>query len=283
MDLNPEQSAHARSMMPRWGVDYACAAQWYFFCFMHSYFARSIIIPWRINGVSGIICAASTKISNTRQNEARIAGKYLHNLGWFFYDCYWYPGLSMLNWAGMTDPLYCGNGQPLPQNLAQLIDMYVANSDLQNWRETYGTHHGGAEYYEGLRRLLRVMQKSVWIELVSGYSREVYGGLDVYVRLVSCDVFDSVPEEDVHFLVWDVEKVNPMDRWLPAPFDWYTFQHWFSMGQKPQGFADEVEDLRMHLARGDPAAQRRMQTLSAHVANQGRYSMAKAMGKGSRY
>jgi len=131
----------------------------------------------------------------------------------------------------MTDPLYCGNGQSLPQNLAGLIDMYAVNTDLQNWRETYGTHHGGAEYHEGLRRLLRAIRKSVWIELVSGYSRAVYGGLDVYVRLVSDAV---LPEEDARFLVWDVERVNPMDRWLPAPFDWYTFQHWFSMGQKPQ-------------------------------------------------
>lgn len=39
------------------------------------------------------------------------------------YDCFWYPVLSMLNWAGMTDPLYRGNGQPLPQNYAELIDI----------------------------------------------------------------------------------------------------------------------------------------------------------------
>ena len=75
--------------------------------------ATAIIFPACIDGSHGIVAACCTEDSMlVVRLHSRIDGGIIGRTpAWLLYECYFFVGMSLLNWSGMTDPTYAANSR----------------------------------------------------------------------------------------------------------------------------------------------------------------------------
>ena len=263
--------------------DMANGRAWYDRSHNGSYFATAIVFPLIVAGMSGLVVAVSTADSDRIQtaHDAATTGHHagmINNVAaWLWYCCYFYPGLSLLNWAGITDPQY-GTMRPVGL-LGELIDEYCMRSGFGEWRTRFSAVRNGV-YMQGLRDLFRHLSIAVWIELISGYSRREYAGLDMYCRIFAGAY---VSEDESRFLLVD-RDADVSQRAQRNPEDWYLFKHWISIGQNAPnfdytvtGYVETAQAVASYgAARGVSDRQRFINTMQS-----GPYGKGKGLGKDS--
>ena len=201
-------------------------------------FATAIIFPTRIDAAEGIIVACCTKASSIvqRRHSRLDDGSISNSPGWLLFQCYFYAGMSLLNWSAMTDPSRAVSSQPLcllGQYLTHMcrkhgIDCYVAGHPLSYYNVIHGQ-----PYFQGLRDLLRRLGVQVWLELTSRCSILQPGALDVSVRMFAGTYAEPQASQ---YLALRQSISSYSHTWVPQPWDWYRFPVWQSIGQVP---ADE--------------------------------------------
>ena len=77
--------------------------------------ATAIIFPTCIDGEEGILVACCTKTSNIlRRCHNCIDGSIILKVpAWLLFQCYFFAGMSILNWSEITDPAYAALCEPL--------------------------------------------------------------------------------------------------------------------------------------------------------------------------
>ena len=218
--------------------------------------ATAIIFPACIDGSHGIVAACCTEDSMlVVRLHSRIDGGIIGRTpAWLLYECYFFVGMSLLNWSGMTDPTYAANSRRMGL-FGDFLNAQCRNLGIsQNVAgdpPSYYTVSFRDPYLKGLRELLTRIGVKVWLELSSRCSVLVPGALDVAVRMFAGTYVE--PEASQYLLSqrWVPEAWHGKYRdmiscrdWVPQPWDWYQFPVWQCMGQAPvtEYIADRSHD-----------------------------------------
>ena len=199
-------------------------------------FATGLMFPTRIDAVNGIIVACCTKASRIAQRRhLRLdEGSISNSPAWLLYQCYFYAGMSLLNFGAMADPSravwrLCLLGQ----YLADMCRNHGIHFTIAGHPRSYYNLLHGQPYFQGLRDLLRRVGVQVWLEL-SSRCGWMLGALDVSVRMFAGT--DAAPQASQYRLFW--KSIPPYSHtWLPQPWDWYRFPVWQCIGQVPAEIA----------------------------------------------
>lgn len=216
--------------------------------------ATAFIFPMCILGSEGIVAACSTAASDLMQrHHTRSEGSIeINTPAWLFFECYFFVGMTLLNWSGMTDSTYTRS-----RHLGSLGDFLNAECQTHGivYPCVYYTVTRGGPYFKGLRDLLGELGVQVWLELVSRCSVRVCGALDVSVRMFAGTYVEA---QESQYLLWQrwvpkAPAVAYSELRFPQPWDWYQFPVWQSMGQQPvtEYIAERVYDedrIAMELA-----------------------------------
>ena len=73
--------------------------------------AVAIIFPTRIEETDGVLVACCTTESSIAQRRHTRRDDGSISPSWLLYQCYFYAGMSLLNWGAMTDPLHSVSSQ----------------------------------------------------------------------------------------------------------------------------------------------------------------------------
>ena len=183
------------------------------------------MVPWSVDGVSGILLAVSTPES-IRAYKASIAqnqrGGMITEPDWLYYGVYWFAGLCMFNFAGLSDPQY--EGRELPGNLGMLLEQECSAEGI-DFSEYVNITRG--TYYESFRYLLRDVGVFKHLQITTCMSCNAFRGLEAYLT-----VFEGIapPAQEAHFRL--NTEYAPADRQLLYPSDWYRCKVWHSVGQR---------------------------------------------------
>ena len=99
--------------LPNDVAGYQATVEWLCILSTQRYFTNAIQLPFSMNGTCGVIIALSTPESTRvcKENTALLEqGSYVLDPYWLYYQVWWYAGMSLLNFAGITDPRF--QGQP---------------------------------------------------------------------------------------------------------------------------------------------------------------------------
>ena len=232
------------------------------------YFATGIMIPYTLKGVRGVLLAVSTSESTrvSKENHGiHQSGRMIKAPEWLFYQVWWFAGLAVLNFRGITESMY--NGTNLNMLLGDFLDGIFSQKGIQDWKEKY-CHMWAGYVRQGLRILLRdVLGVYNWVEITSGFSCRAYNALDVYIRLISTGM--ELPEEEAWYLL--NTSVHPERRMLAVPEDWWRYSDYVSYGQRDV-VAEELLQFVGMLEKVPPAAtapsmqrDHRVQVLMRHL------------------
>ena len=196
--------------------------------------AYAIIFPTYHAGSEGIVAACCTKRANLMQRDHKRGSiAIIDTPAWLYYDCYFFPGMTLLNWSGMTDATY--NRCLHIGLLGDYLNAQLQSHGIVELKDAYCVATRGEPYFKGLRDLLGRLGVQVWLELVSRCSVRVCGALDASVRMFAGTYVES---QESQYLLWQrcVPKAPAAaysEPWVPQPWDWYQFPVWQSMGQQP--------------------------------------------------
>ena len=188
--------------MRTWGLQrdmYAQAKQWHETVANEGYFATAIKIPWQREGVKGMLLAVSTALSTRVSAEKKAVnnvGGIITNPEWLYYEVWWYPGLALLNWSGITDTTY--QGTELGMLLGDVLNVVCISRGMTDWKERFCCIRGGF-FRESLRQLLVSIGIQNWLEITSGFSWRGYAALDLYIRVFSGGM--DPPDEEAWYLL----------------------------------------------------------------------------------
>ena len=144
--------------------------------------AYAIIFPTYHAGSEGIVAACCTKRANLMQRDHKRGSiAIIDTPAWLYYDCYFFPGMTLLNWSGMTDATY--NRCLHIGLLGDYLNAQFQSHGIVELKDAYCVATRGEPYFKGLRDLLGRLGVQVWLELVSRCSVRVCGALDVSVRM----------------------------------------------------------------------------------------------------
>ena len=216
--------------------------------------ATAFIFPTCISGSHGIVAACSTAASDLMQrHHTRTEGSIeINTPAWLFFQCYFFVGMTLLNWSGMSDSTYTRS-----RALGSFGDFLNAECQTHGIVDpcVYYTVTRGRPYFKGLRDLLGELGVQVWLELGSRCSERVSRALDVSVRMFAGTYVEA---QESQYLLWQrwVPKAPALaysEPWSSQPWDWYQFLVWQSMGQHPvtEYIAERVYDedrIAMELA-----------------------------------
>ena len=195
--------------------------------------ATAFIFPMRIAGADGIVAACSTKSSHHQLSQLHDCQDSMDVApAWLFFECFFFRGMTLLNWSGMKDPSYAQSSRSIGL-LGDLLVRHCQPRSIDDWSAFSPTR--GGPYLKGLRDLLGRLGVQVWLELVSRSSRLVSQALDVSVRIIAGTYVES---QAAQYLLWQrwVPTGSALaynEQWVPQPWDWYQFPVWQSMGQQP--------------------------------------------------
>ena len=179
------------------------------------------------------------------------------DVDWYYYETYWYPGLALMNIAGLRSSEHTPMGY-----LGEVLAQATGRGDF---RSLYCMLTHGL-YRDGLRRCLTDLGIAMWVEFTSGISWRGYRVLDLYVAYAGANL--PRQEMEAWYLLNATEDPNRRHRY--APEEWYLLREWMSNGQRPSirdsGLVNLVEGLRIVSARSeDPRAARRLGILTRHL------------------
>ena len=207
---------------------YDATLQWLAILSTHRYFTTAIQMPYSLHGIQGVVIAMSTAESSRvcKENmDLNQQGSYVFDPYWLYYQLWWFAGMTLLNFAGITDSRH--EGQPLGM-LGELVNDVAMRNGIKNWREIY-CRIGSGYFKAPLRRLMQeVLSCKNWIEITTGYSMQHYRGIDLYLRFVSDGM--EVPAEESHY--WMNIENYPLQRPYHAPEDWWKLRVLKSAGQR---------------------------------------------------
>ena len=203
-----------------------------------SNYAIQIMFAFSQGGMQGVMLLCSTPESCAQDNEntQRIAQNLqVFRVGWMLFHVWWYPGLQLLNFRGMTD--FETTGGVSVGTVEQVFDAEWRRRDQATWQLVYGIPRPGEEYYGMLFNMLRDLGIPFFILATSGYSWREYRALDVYLRPF---VFGQPPPAQEAWYVVNTERP-----WYHRTFlrcdDWYLCHHYVSWGQR-----DSLLNQRVH-------------------------------------
>ena len=142
------------------------AKEWYDAC-QQKYHSVSLLVPWKIDGVRGMLLASSnresTRIMHTdeRKDRKNRFGRMISDPYWKYYDVWWYAGLELLNFSGIIDPAY--EGRLLRQQLGPILACACDAWEVEMWKYCY-VYFGVVE--EKFGELLRALGIHAWCKLV---------------------------------------------------------------------------------------------------------------------
>ena len=139
---------------------------------------------------------------------------------------YWYPGLALLNFHGMTD--WNSTGGIYRGTVQEVFSKVWNQRGLTTWEIRYGIPRPGDEYYDMLFRMLHDLGMPFYTLVTSGYSWRGYRALDVYIRPF---VYGQPPPAMEAWFVANIEKPWYMRQFYNSD-DWYQCQHFVSWGQR---------------------------------------------------
>ena len=161
-----------------------------------------------MSGVLVAVSAAATTRIQKEQYFAHQGGQAINGGHWERVPLWWYPGLAMFNWSGITDPDFHG------ASFTQSLGEYLQNTAVASGIPSISRERVAQGPYLGpLRDLLRRVGVPVWIELTVGSSYREYRALDAYVRVLGSDI--TSPEEEAHYVL--NTEIPPGDRYVLTP------------------------------------------------------------------
>ena len=259
---HPERVEHCRES---WGIPATAAGEeaaafWYHVVSRDSFFSLAFQIPYAYNGQPGVLVACSTaestRIQAKNQDDLQSVG-CITEPSFLFYEVWFYAGLAVLNFSGLTDP------QHNPVSIGLLGDVLhkvCMEKGVRDWKKKYCMLDGG-QIIQPLRRILgEVMEIRNWIEYSCGYSWHAYCGLDLYVRVVSQN--QTMTLEEAWYLL-NTER-PPMDRYPSDPTRWYLHRNLQSYGQREGCIGLWVDRVGQINVSGK--SQERMRRIHAHLA-----------------
>jgi len=209
------------------------------------YYAKNFLFEYQMGDQPGIVCACSTKESNRQyQHDVQLnaRGGMITKPEFFFYEVWYFVGLALFNFAGMTDPEY--DGQKVEQSLEGILDGAFRVKGNAHWRREYCHLDAGGEYEAVLRRVLHEgLGIPILLEIVCGISMWGYNCLDAYVKVLTQGM-PSPTQEAWYILNSEFGKdARPTD-----PEDWYGCRHWLSKGQRGSISCTTLIDIRYQIA-----------------------------------
>lgn len=194
-----------------------------------SNFAVQLMFAYTLNATQGVMLVCSTPESCVLDNEncRRIAQNLaVLQVGWMKFSVWWYPGLSILNFYGMTDR--SATGGVLLGTVEHVFGEEWFRRNEPTWQIKYGIPRPGGEYYDMLFCMLHALGIPFFVLITSGYSWRGYRALDVYLRPF---VYGQPPPAMEAWYLVNLEKP-----WYHRAFlkcdDWYQCRHWVSFGQR---------------------------------------------------
>ena len=245
----------------RWGLEAGDGVKdWLYRLYNQTYFATAYLVPFVLAGVQGMMYAQSTA-EGTRVFKAGMAAnnrrEVYADVDWYYYETYWYPGLALMNIAGLVSPEHTSMGY--------LGDVLARASGRGDFRSQYCMLTHGL-YQDGLRRCLTDLGIAMWVEFTAGISWQGYRLLDLYVAYAGA----SLPRQEMEAWYLLNATEDPRSRHLYAPEDWYSLRAWISNGQRHSirgiGLVNLIEGLRIVSARSeDPRAATRLGILTRQL------------------
>ena len=171
--------------MAVWGLSpdmYEVAKDWYLTLATGSYYATALKVPFVYQGTSGMIVAVSMAASTRVCQENAQQRRMITTPHWLMYECWWFKGLALGSWAGITNSRY--QGEPLAGNLGTLLHGMCMERGMAEWKRECCSIVQGF-FMESLRLLLGALGIRNWFEITAGMSWRQYRALDLYVRVFS--------------------------------------------------------------------------------------------------
>ena len=222
-----------RWRMPADQDSMARARDWLHTVQYDSYFATGIKVPFTIDGEPGILLMCSSAMS-TRVAKANavsfVQSQLITEPHWLYYDLWWFKGLCLGNWFGITDALHAGH--MLTYRLGDFLDQHFEKQGMQSatWRLKYCIMKSGY-FRSSLRHLLRLeFSIRYWMEITVGRSYWAFRGLDMYISY-QCAEQAPHPEEAWYLLN---SELAPHLRYDYPPEQWWKCQVCVSVGQRPR-------------------------------------------------
>ena len=205
------------------------ALEWFQTVAFNAYYASAVKIPYVVGESTGIILFLSTAESSRvyAENMASIeSGQVITKPFWFYFQVYQYQNMALLNLGSFCDNRYQGH---MPaQNVESFFDTIVCLNN-PNWKTQYRFNVGGEYLFDSLRKaIVEYMRCNVWVELTAGRSWRAYGGLDMYVRIMTTAM--RPPKEEAWYILNCSQPFWMRDR--PAPEDWWRYQDYRAFGQR---------------------------------------------------
>ena len=207
-------------------------------------FATALIFPICIAGVQGILAACSTPSScliQRRHGSITCSDGRITTPAWILFECFFFAGMTLLNWSAMTDPAYASSRSI--GLLGNFLSALCATHGIAD-PDAYYTVPYGESYFKCFRELLARLGVQVWLELSSFCSVQVSGSLHVTVRMFAGTFADPCASQYLLCKRWLPQftteyrdefrrSIMTGEAWQPQPWDWYHFPVWQSMGQTP--------------------------------------------------
>ena len=178
-----------RNQLAAWGIDdseeeqVSMARAWIQHLTVFTYYAKAYLLPYVMNGVSGVFVFQTTPASTTYYNQnmkhMSSGGSSISSPSWLHLAVSLVPGMALFEFCRLGSL-----GGYLGYAFAVLPDLF-ARHGITKALQSYGSISSAYEH-SMLREVFRDMGIPVWLEIVSGLSWKALYGIDVYLKVGRC-------------------------------------------------------------------------------------------------
>ena len=148
-------------------------AEWQDLVSEDKHIALGMHVRVTVDGIVGLLVLLSTPVScsvSKQNQEAYESKEPKTDPHWLYFDVYWYPGLALLDFLGISRSVNAARG--MQNRLGDMLNDHFGSKGMHNWRDKY-CHCTRGYFMESLRYLLRKEFSAYnWLEFTLGYSRE---------------------------------------------------------------------------------------------------------------
>ena len=175
-----------QAQLEAWGIDdsneeqVSKARAWIRHLMVVTYYAKAYLLPYAMNGVSGVLVfqttPASTRYYNQNMQHVSSGGYSISHPSWLHLAVSFFPGMALFEFCRLGS-----SGGYLGAASEVLPDLF-ARHGITKALQSYGSISSAYEH-SMLRQVFRDMGIPVWLEIVSGLSWKALYGIDVYLKV----------------------------------------------------------------------------------------------------
>ena len=181
----------------------------------------------RIRGVLAAVSSGASTVLQRENDQAVRSGHRFWVPHWMEFDCWWYPGMTVLNFSGMHDSAF--HGQRVSGGSVRNWFSQSVFRDNPNWWHQYASQELSPWGTAGFTQLMSdVFHVRYWVDVLTGVSKFVYCGIDVYLRICAPDT----PADRVSTWYVCYNSISVHHRTFETPDRWWACRYFESFGQR---------------------------------------------------